>query len=85
MPSLPSSMAADRPAGPAADDQDRRLEFSIGAVTAGPLTAGRLGQALDGLQAHAGLEQLHAGFDRLAVGQDQALGALAVGAEDALR
>ena len=40
---------------------------------------------MDGrLDGHAGPDGLHAGFDRQAVGQDEALGALAVGAEDAL-
>ena len=45
---------------------------------------GQLGQAFHGLHADAGPDELHARLDGNAVGEDETLGALAVGAEDAL-
>ncbi len=45
----------------------------------------QLGQGVDRLDLHAGADRFHAGLYRHAVGQDEALRALAVGAKDALR
>ena len=77
-----------KPGRTAADDQDgdadgldrvRLLE------TRGPgVDPGQLRQPLDRLDADPGPDELHAGLDRHPVGQDEALSALAVGAEDPL-
>ena len=69
----------------AADDQHRNGDFLDGRE------AGRIGNRReDGKTVHGGeslarTDEFHAGFHRKAVGQDETLGALAVGAKNSLR
>ena len=84
MPRLPSSMAADSPAGPPPMIRTGTAISSTGPSRGEPATRGSSGRPSTGSTRMPGPDELHAGLDRQAVGQDQALGALAVGAENAL-
>jgi hypothetical protein len=82
MPSLPSSTAADMPAGP---PPMISTGTSISrSPAAGSSVSGRAGRPSAGSTACRG-DQLRARFQRQAVGDHHALRALAVGAENALR
>ncbi len=88
MPRLPSSIAAESPAGPPPMIEDGHADGldgpgRFGARSPG-VDPGELRQAFDRLDANSRPDELHAGLHGDAVGQDEALGALAVGAEDAL-
>ena len=72
----------------ASDDEDGDADGldRLGLVQPGGagIDTRQFGQALDRLDANAGADELHAGLHGNAVGEDEALRALAVGAEEAL-
>ena len=70
---------------PAADDQALGVDgLDARAVCQPVVTSGSTGLPVERLDAHAGRDRHHARLHRQAVGDDRALGALAVGAEDPL-
>ncbi len=74
-----------QPGGPAAQDQALHLErLDVAEAHIGLVHVGQRGLAVQRAHRHAFAHRHHAGLHRQAVGDDRALGALAVGAEDAL-
>ena len=71
--------------GPAADDEHGDFDFLDFGHWGRRCDLRQLGQDVDRFDPHAFADRLHAGLHRHAVGQDEALRALAVGAKDALR
>ena len=70
--------------GTAAHDEDVGGETALRGAGSGLVVCGKDGKAVEAPHVHAGLEGGHAGLAREAVHDDRALGALAIGAEDAL-
>ena len=83
--SLAQLDAGSEPGRAAADDQALHVHGLNRVHARLPVDVGQGGQPVEGPDVHARADDDHARLDRQAVGDDGALGALAVGAENALR